>query len=430
MNVSKVRILFGSVVILASLLFVSVYTSGSFRLDRQALALPQLFNRDTPDHLVDNITTIVDENGEMLSMMARMTYVGDQLYTADGRSYRINRVDGERAEATFLGMDPQIVAYNEFYTNQVATATANNAGQNNSSIAIYHTHSAESYVPTDGKDSIPFQGGIYQIGQTMADKLQGKGVNVKYDETPHDPHDNNAYVRSRRTAARLLEEKPAAIFDVHRDGIPDPAYYRATIDGQKVARLRLVVGRQNPRMDANMDFAKRMMAAANNMHNQVVKEIFVAKGSYNQDLAPHALLIEAGTHTNTKEEAATGVALFSEAVPTVLGLAVGGTGTPAAPGGANPAGSDGGAGKALAWILGLTAVGGLGFLLLSSGSLENAKKRISGFGKEFTSFLGPRLAARKKEAQKNTSVNSKEYKDFDPLADQTLEKDKDDLSKD
>ena len=212
------------------------------------------------------------------------------------------------------------------------------------------------------------------------------------------------------------------------DGVPDPAYYRATIDGQKVARLRLVVGRQNPRMDANMDFAKRMMAAANNMHNQVVKEIFVARGGYNQDLAPNALLIEAGTHTNTREEAATGVALFSEAVPTVLGLA--GTGTPAAPGGATPAGSDGGAGRALAWILGLTAVGGLGFLLISSGSLENAKKRISGFGKEFTSFFGPRPAARKKEARKNTSSNREEFKDFDPLVNKTLEKAKDDLTKD
>ena len=112
MNGSKVRILLGSVVILASLLFVSVYTSASFRLDRQAIALPQLFNRGTPDHLVDNFTTIVDESGETLSVMARMTYVGDQLYTADGRSYRIDRVDGGRAEATFLGMDPQIVAYN------------------------------------------------------------------------------------------------------------------------------------------------------------------------------------------------------------------------------------------------------------------------------------------------------------------------------
>ncbi|MDD4237764.1 MAG: stage II sporulation protein P, partial [Desulfotomaculaceae bacterium] len=397
MNGSKLRILFGTLVVLASFLLVAFYSTGSLSL-RHALAMPNLFDRGTPDHMGDSFTTIIDEQGEMLSMMARTIFVGDQLYTAEGRSYRISRVVGDQAETQFLGMDPQIVAYNELYANQVAPVTTNLAEQKKSAIAIYHSHTDESYVPSDGTESISFKGGIYQVGKTMMDKLQGKGVTVNYDETPHDPHDNNAYVRSRRTAANLIKSNPAAIFDVHRDGVPDPAYYRATVDGNKIAQLRLVVGRENPRMDANMDFAKRTMAAANNLHNKVVKEIFVGKGDYNQDLTPTALLLEAGTHTNTKEEAAMGIALFSEAVPNVLGLAAGTTGSPAAqaPGaGGSPAGAAGGAGRALAWILGITIVGGVGFLLISSGSLENAKKRISGFGREFTSFFGPRPANRK-----------------------------------
>ena len=32
----------------------------------------------------------------------------------------------------------------------------------------------------------------------------------------------SAYQRSRRTASKLLSKDPAAIIDVHRDGIPDP----------------------------------------------------------------------------------------------------------------------------------------------------------------------------------------------------------------
>ncbi|HBC94633.1 MAG TPA: stage II sporulation protein P, partial [Pelotomaculum sp.] len=318
MNGSKHRILFCTLGVFALLLLAAFYSTGSLNL-RHALAMPKLFDRGTADHLGDRFTTIVNDQGEMLSMMARTVFIGDQLYTAEGRSYRISRVEGEQAEAQFLGMDPQIVAYNELYANQVALVTTNLAEQKNSAIAIYHSHTDESYVPSDGTESIPFKGGIYQVGKALVDKLQGKGVAVNYDETPHDPHDNNAYVRSRRTAANLMKSNPAAIFDVHRDGVPDPSYYRTTVDGKQIAKLRLVVGRENPRMDANMDFAKRMMAAANNMHNQVVKEIFVGKGDYNQDLTPTALLIEAGTHTNTKEEAAMGIALFSEAVPSVLG---------------------------------------------------------------------------------------------------------------
>jgi stage II sporulation protein P len=185
-------------------------------------------------------------------------------------------------------------------------------------------------------------------------------------------------------------------------------------------------------MDANMDFAKRMMASANNMHNQVVKEIFVGKGDYNQDLTPTALLIEAGTHTNTKEEAEAGMALFSEAVPSVLGLAAGPTGPAAqAPGaGGRPAGAAGGAGKALAWILGITIVGGVGFLLISSGSWENARKRISGFGREFTSFFGPRPAARKNVKLEEIPGRQKGREDSDPLANKALKDVKDDITKD
>lgn len=382
----------------------------------------------TPDHLVGKFTTIMDEQGNMLSMMARTVFVGDELYTCEGRIYRMEKVEGDQAEAKFVGMDPQIVSYQDFYAGENMPVLASEvAQQGKGGLAVYHTHTDESYVPSDGTESIPFKGGIYQIGKIMVDKLRGKGINVHYDETPHDPHDNNAYTRSRRTAAGLLQNKPAAIFDIHRDGVPDPNYYRATIDGKNVARLRLVVGRENPGMSANMDFARRMMTAANNLHSNVVKEIFVGKGDYNQDLTPTALLIEAGTHTNTKEEAAQGVAMFTEAMPTVLGL----TATPAAPqapGAERTAG--GGAWKALGWILGVTIIGGLGFLLVNSGNWESFKSRLSGFGKEFAGFMGPGQALRKIYRKQGGSLAEKEPGINSPDANSKLKDEKDNPTKD
>lgn len=349
-----------------------------------------LFEEETPDHLAGTFTTIMDEQGNMLSMMARTAYVGDELYTSEGKSYRVNKVHGDTAEALFLGMDSQIVAYNNFFS-ALEVPVAVNIAERKGNIAIYHSHTDESYVPSDGTESIPFKGGIYQVGKAMVDKLQGSGVNVNYDQTAHDPHDNNAYVRSRRTAANLMKDRPAAIFDVHRDGVPDPGYYRAEINGKNVARLRLVIGRSNPRMESNMDFAKRMMASANNLHPRVVREIFVGKGDYNQDLSPTALLIEAGTHTNSKEEAQRGLAFFTEAVPAALGV----SGAPAA--GPTDTGRTPGAGggwRAAGWILGITIVLGLGFILINSGGWGNAKNNISGFFREITGLL-PRGAARK-----------------------------------
>ncbi len=431
MGRNRFRFLCGVLAVLAGVSLFHVLRS--YPSPHPALATAGIFDKGTPDHLIGRITTIVDEQGNMLSMMARNAYAGDELYTCEGRIYRVARVEGDRAEAKFMGMDPQIIAYRELYAGQNVAVLKNEvAQQKQSSFAVYHTHSDESYVPSDGTESIPFKGGIYQVGKTMVDRLKGKGIQVNYDQTPHDPHDNNAYVRSRRTAANLMKTNPAAIFDIHRDGVPDPGYYRANINGEKVARLRLVVGRENPRMSANMDFARRMMTAANNMHANVVKEIFVGRGDYNQDLMPTALLIEAGTHTNTKEEAAKGVSFFTEAMPTALGIAPA-PAAPTAPGvgvGGRPTGAAGGAWKALGWILGVTVVGGLGFLLISAGNLENFKKRLSGFGKEFTSYFGPRRALRKRLGKHDDKRGGNTPEVYNPNENEKLKDVRDELTKD
>lgn len=391
MNRNRLKIIFYGFLLVAGVSLI-YYSAARNAYVHPALTMAGFFNKESPDHLSGKYTTIVDEQGNTLSMMSRTTYVGDELYTSEGNSYRVYKVEGDRAEARFLGVDPQLVAYSELYARQEVPVSTNLAEQKKGSIAVYHSHTDESYVPSDGTEAIPFKGGIYQVGKAMVDRLQGKNLTVNYDQTAHDPHDNNAYVRSRRTAANLMKTNPAAIFDVHRDGVPDPGYYRSQIEGKDVAKVRLVVGRENPRMDANMDFAKRMMAAANDTHAKVVKEIFVGKGDYNQDLASTALLIEAGTHTNTKEEAERGMSLFTDAVPTVLGISGGPTG--AAPT-AKPPATTGGSWKAVGWILGITLVLGLGYLLITSGSTSNMKKNMSNFGREVTGMFSQRGAARK-----------------------------------
>lgn len=402
---NKFIILSGTLIILAAASLMC-YQFNDSQL-QQVFTSAGVFNQETPDHLTGRCTSIVDEQGNIISMMARIASTGDELYTSEGRHYRVEKVQGDNATARFLGMDSQIVAYNDFYAGQNVAVMKELAEKKTGTVAIYHSHTDESYVPSDGTEAIPFKGGIYQVGKSMVDRLQKSGFQVSWDQTPHDPHDNNAYNRSRRTATNLMKTSPAVLLDVHRDGIPDPNYYKATIDGQKVAKCRLVVGRENPRMSANMDFAKQVMASANNLHPKVVKEIFVGKGDYNQDLMPTALLVEAGTHTNTKGEAEAGVVLLSEAIPAVLGISPSAPGGPAAaaPTTPKPTGTTAGSWKALGWILGLTIIGGLGFLLISSGNLTNAKKRLSGFGREFSSFLGPRPAARSVDNKQKTTGN-------------------------
>ena len=340
--------------------------------------------------------TITDAQGNLITKMSRAIAPGDRVTTADGRNYEVERVDGYKARAKFSGLDKDMLAYTELFSREevAVAAAAAAAASNPGKVAIYHTHSAESYVPTDGTDSIPFRGGIFQVGKVLAARLQEERVVVEHDLSPHEPRDNNAYYRSRRTATRLMQENPIALLDVHRDGIPDPNFYLEEVAGEQVAQMRLVVGRQNPRMSANEDFAKRMMAYANQVNPGIVKEIFYARGNYNQDLMSTALLIEAGTHTNAREAAEQGVVLFAEAIPVVLGIGTG-AGEPGAftdRGARTP-----GAWTALAWILGITVLGAGGFLVYSSGGLPQARERLSGFfGKEFN-FRGLSNPARKPE---------------------------------
>ena len=66
-------------------------------------------------------------------------------------------------------------------------------------IALYHTHNAESYVPSDGAESINGQGGLHQVGQAFADALRELGISVDYSETLHLPHVRGAFRRPRDT---------------------------------------------------------------------------------------------------------------------------------------------------------------------------------------------------------------------------------------
>ena len=203
------------------------------------------------------------------------------------------------------------------FAQAVSTVQADSA-DSRKLIAMYVTHSDESYVPTDGTQSINGQGGIYDVARSFRDALQARGVDVILDESTHLPHDSGAYRRSRRTAERLLQRRPDAIIDIHRDGIPDQSEYACTINGEKASQVRLLVGRSNQNSAVNREFAKEIKAVADKQYPGLIKDIFIGKGTYNQDLSPNAILIEFGTHTISKERVLNSTDLMAGVVSTTL----------------------------------------------------------------------------------------------------------------
>lgn len=339
------------------------------RLD---ISLPGHLNSAESEHRAESTCTIKDQKGVPVTRVSRKVWPGDEVITREGKHYRVLKSGSTTAVARLIGMDRELASYSEQF-KRTALPVASPAWSRRP-VAIYHTHTDESYLPSDGRISIPFKGGIIQVGSTYKAGLSREGARVLHDKTPHDPHDNNAYYRSRRTAVQLLKKSPIALFDVHRDGIDDPEFYRESIANRNVAQIRIVIGRQNPNMAANLDFAKRMMAYANNIHPGIVKEIFMATGNYNQDLLSTAVLLEAGTYTNRKEEAMKGVDFLAEAVPVMLGI----TGAPDRPFG-EPVAPQSGIWPALLLIIVLTLLGGGAFLLVNVENLDEVKKRLSDF---------------------------------------------------
>jgi stage II sporulation protein P len=302
--------------------------------------------------------SILDEkNGSVIDKTSRVVYVGDEVINENNISYRVTSIKGDKAMAKKIGKVKDIVWNPEW---DIKPAVSMN---NKTQVGIYHTHSAESYVPTDGTDTIPARGGIFKVGAALANTLTGKGVSAIDDKTPHEPQDANAYHRSRRTAVKLLQTRPIALLDVHRDGVPDPDFYKKTVMGENIARIRLVIGRQNPNMAANLSFAKNIKAYMDKQKPGLIKGIFIGKGDYNQDLSPRALLLEVGTHTNDRFRAQKGAAIFADAFPSLLNLlttkGVDGTTSESKSGF-----------SAVAWILGIVLIGGGTFLIISKGSLK------------------------------------------------------------
>ncbi len=272
------------------------------------------------DHVAGVCYEYIDRHGSVVTLTSREPARGDEIINSKGDHYKVISVQGNTAKVSFIGKDEILLSYMDYYDQIKAVVVTSSQSWDERPVGIYHTHTDESYLPTDGAASIPFKGGIFQVGDIFNNTLKEQKVKVNYNKTPHDPHDANAYYRSRRTALKILKQNPVAIFDVHRDGIDDPEFYRQIISNQDVTQIRLVVGRQNPKMSANLDFAKRLMAYVNKKNPELVKEIYMARGNYNQDLIATALLIEAGTYTNEKPQAESGVALLANAVPEMLGL--------------------------------------------------------------------------------------------------------------
>lgn len=258
---------------------------------------PYLLKTNTGETSSGEYYTVRDEKGVTIFQTGLAVHIDDRYISENNVEYVIIKIDGMNARATIVQKQEEASQNINSEKAQPVSAfgqTVPVQAVKASHVVIYHTHSDESYIPNAGKASQPGKGGVFNVGSVLTETLKNAGVSVTHSWESHGPHDINAYHRSRRTAAQLLKEQPDAIYDIHRDSAPVKAYY-TTVNGTDSSRVMMVVGRSNPNMKTNLDYARRIKARADNLYPGLVRGIFMGRGSYNQDLYPTAMLFEIGT---------------------------------------------------------------------------------------------------------------------------------------
>ena len=241
-----------------------------------------------------DIYSIYDEKFNLL-FQKDFVSVGDNYLSKDFNFYEIVYVDNANKTGIAKFIEKKELP------NANKSFGVKNINVQDRVICMYMTHNDESYVPTDGVDSIYGNGGIKDVALSFKSALEKNLIDVYFDDTLHIPHDSGAYSRSQKTAKSLQSKyKPDAIFDIHRDGT-SRSFYVTKVDGKERARVRMVIGKSNPNMKLNEEFAFYLMSVGNEMYPWLFTDIYYASGHYNQALDSKAILFEMGSHLCEKE---------------------------------------------------------------------------------------------------------------------------------
>jgi len=199
-------------------------------------------------------------------------------------------------------------------------------------ILIMHTHGTEAYTmdgtdiytPSDTSRTTDTQFNVVRVGQEIADQLTAMGFSVLHDTTLYDyPAYSGAYDRSKEGVEAWLAKYPSirVVLDVHRDALTgeNGETYKtlATVEGQEIAQLMLVVGSsdaglEHPFWKENLTLAIHLQSGLIARDPTLARPITLRTNRFNQQLTTGSLLVEVGSHGNTLQEALAAARLFAQ----------------------------------------------------------------------------------------------------------------------
>lgn len=209
-----------------------------------------------------------------------------------------------------------------------------NAEEKGPKVLIYHTHSQEAFVDSDGDPSTSIVG----VGRKLTDLLNNKyGIETIHHEGVYDLINgkldrSEAYELAAPEISNILKENPSieVVIDLHRDGVGENTHLVTDIGGKQTAQIMFfngmsrtrangdLSGMPNPNIQDNLAFSLQMKLKAEELYPGFTRHIYLKGYRYNMNLMPKMLLIEAGAQTNTVEEMMNAMEPLAETLSQVL----------------------------------------------------------------------------------------------------------------
>lgn len=207
-------------------------------------------------------------------------------------------------------------------------------------VLIVHTHATEGYSE-DGaiycdddaenfarsKDSSK---NMLAIGRALQDELQDLGIasvhcTVLHDEVQY----KDSYRRSEESIRQYLEKYPTIrlVIDLHRDAViksnGDVVRPVTLYEGKAVAQLMCVVGSNwngsaHENWEQNLALSLKLRELLNATCTEICRPTHLKASTYNQELAPYSLLIEAGACGNSLEEVKRSMSILAKCLRELL----------------------------------------------------------------------------------------------------------------
>lgn len=201
-------------------------------------------------------------------------------------------------------------------------------------VLIYHTHSQEAFADSvDGDASTTIMG----IGTYLTELLNARGIETLHHEGIYDLIDgkldrSRAYQLAEPDIRQILKDNPSieVVIDLHRDGVAQGTHLVTEINGKPTAQIMFFNGLSrtrkngeiaylnNPYREDNLATSFQMQLMAARYYPGFTRHIYLKSYRYNLDLAPKAMLIEAGAQTNTVEEMKNAMEVLADVLSRVL----------------------------------------------------------------------------------------------------------------